>query len=59
MEDILILWMEVWWAMEEKPIHFDGSSHRLEIQSADVAGEGFELTDEVRVSISGNPYIYE
>ncbi|UII57532.1 hypothetical protein LS684_08920 [Cytobacillus spongiae] len=45
--------------MEEKPIHFDGSSHRLEIQSADVAGEGFELTDEVRVSISGNPYIYE
>ncbi|WP_180994293.1 hypothetical protein [Bacillus sp. Marseille-P3661] len=46
--------------MDQKPIHYDGS---VPIGSGvidqPVVGEPFQFTDEMRQSISGNPYNFE
>ena len=48
--------------MENTPIHYDG---RVQINdenntnSAAITNEPFEMTDEIRKNISGNPYVIE
>ncbi|GAA0328572.1 hypothetical protein GCM10008967_18820 [Bacillus carboniphilus] len=43
--------------MENKPVHYDGSAHNDELlKNEDNSNETFELTDEMRKNISGNPY---
>ncbi|WP_243296507.1 hypothetical protein [Bacillus litorisediminis] len=44
--------------MENKPLHYDGSiqsNHQLENEES--SNEAFEITEEMRKNISGNPYI--
>jgi hypothetical protein len=43
--------------MEGKPIHYDGSIQNNGDTISDFTNEPFKLTDEMRVNISGNPYI--
>lgn len=46
--------------MENKPLHYDGSIQNInEVKSEASNNEAFELTDEMRKNISGNPYITE
>lgn len=53
---ILVL-MEVDNNMENKPVHYDGSAHNDEqLKNEAYSNETFELTDEMRKNISGNPY---
>ncbi|MCA1055637.1 hypothetical protein LCM10_11635 [Rossellomorea aquimaris] len=40
--------------MEGKPFHFDGSQHNASGSTSGI--EPFELTEEMRKSISGNPF---
>ncbi|MCM3693761.1 hypothetical protein [Neobacillus niacini] len=43
--------------MTNKPIHYDGSIQNNETSTANsTVNEAFVLTDEMRASISGNPY---
>ncbi|WP_338786035.1 hypothetical protein [Metabacillus sp. FJAT-53654] len=42
--------------MESKPLHYDGSIQNVDVIESEVR-EAFELTDEMRKNISGNPYI--
>jgi hypothetical protein len=42
--------------MESKPLHYDGSIQNIDVIESE-ANEAFELTDEIRKNISGNPYI--
>jgi hypothetical protein len=44
--------------MNEKPIHFDGSFQDNELDK-EVVLEPFKLTNEIRVNLSGNPYLSE
>jgi hypothetical protein len=44
--------------MEGNTIHYDGS-YPMNIGSNDDSNEPFVLTDEMRISISGNPYTFE
>jgi hypothetical protein len=44
--------------MDGKPIHYDGSIQNNESSESDtIVNEPFRLTDEMRVNISGNPYM--
>ncbi|WP_339149441.1 MULTISPECIES: hypothetical protein [unclassified Sutcliffiella] len=44
--------------MEGKPNHYDGSVQAdLKENVAGLGNESFEMTDEMRKSIGGNPYI--
>lgn len=44
--------------MENKPLHYDGSVPNSDnIKNEETNNENFKLTDEMRKSISGNPYI--
>lgn len=44
--------------MENKPLHYDGSIQDINDFKSEVNNsEVFELTDEIRKNISGNPYI--
>ena len=44
--------------MDGKPNHFDGSMHNNETSKKDsVVVEPFRLTDEMRATISSNPYV--
>jgi hypothetical protein len=55
----MLLLMEVKLPMENKPLHFDGSLQNIsEVQSENNV-ESFVLTDEIRKSLSGNPYTNE
>lgn len=45
--------------MDNKPIHYDGSLHGTNEVEAEVISEPFEITDEIRAKISGNPYLHE
>ncbi|MDQ1146900.1 hypothetical protein QE429_003727 [Bacillus sp. SORGH_AS 510] len=40
--------------MEQKPVHYDGSSHLGQAEA--VVNEPFQMTDEMRVNIGQNPY---
>jgi hypothetical protein len=52
--------MEVDLPMTNKPIHYDGSIQNNETSvSNSTVNEPFTLTDEMRASISGNPYFSE
>ncbi len=42
--------------MDSKPLHYDGSIQNVDAFERDANNEAFELTDEMRKSISGNPY---
>ncbi len=45
--------------MENKPLHYDGS---IQSQSGTIdqnANESFKLTEEMRMNISGNPFVSE
>lgn len=45
--------------MEGKPNHYDGSV-QAEAKSNDLNGnEPFQLTDEMRANISGNPFVID
>ncbi|MDR7077017.1 hypothetical protein J2Y03_002040 [Neobacillus niacini] len=44
--------------MTNNPIHYDGSIQNNESSTSSAAvNEPFTLTDEMRVNISGNPYM--
>jgi hypothetical protein len=45
--------------MDNKPVHYDGSLQNTNEAVTIVVSEPFALTDEVRVKISGNPYLHE
>ncbi|WP_167374912.1 hypothetical protein [Gottfriedia luciferensis] len=46
--------------MENKPIHYDGSvSLNDEVTKDSYLQNDFELTNDMRTNISGNPYIFE
>ncbi|WP_216827430.1 hypothetical protein [Alkalihalobacterium elongatum] len=42
--------------MESKPIHYDGSFHNNVSSNENMNNEPFKVTDEMRASISGNPF---
>ncbi|WP_197489775.1 hypothetical protein [Rossellomorea aquimaris] len=44
--------------MENKPFHYDGSiQHISDFENEENKKEEFTLTEEMRKSISGNPYM--
>ncbi len=46
--------------MEEKLFHYDGSVHNENIANSDgLVNETFQITDEMRKTISGNPYMID
>lgn len=48
--------------MENKSIHYDGSVQMNDeghTNSVEIANETFEMTDEIRKNISGNPFAIE
>lgn len=46
--------------MEGKPIHYDGSiQSNSDLNQESMSNEPFELTEEIRSNISGNPYYYD
>ncbi|MDN3014945.1 hypothetical protein PH210_01845 [Paenibacillus sp. BSR1-1] len=48
--------MEVKGIMEQKPVHYDGSSLTSQAANESVVNEPFLMTDEMRKSIGRNPY---
>jgi hypothetical protein len=54
-----LLLTEVKIPMENKPLHFDGSLQNISTSQSEVNVEPFVLTDEIRKSLSGNPYTNE
>lgn len=40
-------------------MHYDGSIQNNQASSNETANEPFKITDEMRASITGNPYSYE
>ncbi|MEH7401946.1 hypothetical protein V7148_13250 [Gottfriedia acidiceleris] len=45
--------------MENKPVHYDGSGINEETLEQNYQQEDFQVTEEMRNNISGNPYIFE
>jgi hypothetical protein len=48
--------------MENKPIHYDGSIQTNgdnSTNSVTAANEPFEMTEEIRKNIGGNPFVIE
>ena len=45
--------------MEQKPIHYDGSSHLGQAANEALVNEPFQLTDEMRIQIGQNPYSFD
>lgn len=44
--------------LENTPLHYDGSIQNIDdLKSEANNSEAFELTDEIRKNISGNPYM--
>lgn len=43
--------------MEGKPLHYDGSIQNNANEKNEFVDEPFKLTDEIRVNLSGNPYV--
>lgn len=48
--------MEVNSPLENKPFHYDGSAQINGNSENEFNFEAFEITDEIRKNISGNPY---
>lgn len=45
--------------MEQKPVHYDGSSHLQQVETKTDSNEPFLMTDEMRQNIGKNPYAME
>ncbi|MBM7691151.1 hypothetical protein JOC77_000556 [Peribacillus deserti] len=45
--------------MEQKPEHYDGSPLEFFMDDFSPAQQPFQITSEMRASISGNPYTFE
>ena len=45
--------------MENKPLHYDGSLQSLATNQSEAINEPFVITDEIRKSLSGNPFTNE
>ncbi|SFD50358.1 MULTISPECIES: hypothetical protein [Bacillaceae] len=45
--------------MENKLTHYDGSGINKEVFEQNFQQEDFQVTEEMRTNISGNPYIFE
>ena len=46
--------------MEEKIFHYDGSVQHENVANSDgLLNEAFQITDEIRKTISGNPYMID
>ena len=43
--------------MDTKPIHYDGSNQNNETPADSIIKEPFILTDDMRINLSGNPYL--
>jgi hypothetical protein len=48
--------VEVNGIMEQKPIHYDGSSQLGQATNEALGNDPFQLTDEWRINIGRNPY---
>jgi hypothetical protein len=48
--------VEVIGIMEQKPVHYDGSSQLDQAANESVVNEPFSMTDEMRINIGRNPY---
>lgn len=48
--------VEVNGIMEQKPVHYDGSSQQVQATNESLGNEPFQLTDEMRMNIGRNPY---
>ncbi|WP_202171291.1 hypothetical protein [Bacillus sp. USDA818B3_A] len=44
--------------MEQKPVHYDGSSHLGQAAAEALVNEPFQMTDEMRQNIGQNPYSF-
>lgn len=55
----MLLLTEVKLPMENKPLHFDGSLQNISASQSEVSVEPFVLTDEIRKTLSANPYTNE
>ncbi|MEH7414240.1 hypothetical protein V7266_02985 [Neobacillus drentensis] len=42
--------------MEQKPVHYDGSSQLGLAASEEIVNEPFQMTDELRLNIGRNPF---
>ncbi len=46
--------------MEQKPNHYDGSvSFDYAVNNESHSNEPYQITDEMRLNIGGNPYFFE
>ena len=45
--------------LEQKPVHYDGSSHLGQATNEALVNEPFQLTDEMRINIGRNPYSFD
>jgi len=45
--------------MGNKPVHYDGSGISEEVFEQNTQQEDFQVTEEMRNNLSGNPYIFE
>ena len=46
--------------MEQKPNHYDGSFQLDYSENNDLnSNESFQITDEMRMNMGGNPYFFE
>ena len=48
--------VEVNGIMEQKPVHYDGSSQLGQATNEALVNEPFQMTDEMRINIGRNPY---
>jgi hypothetical protein len=48
--------VEVNGIMEQKPVHYDGSSQLGQAATEALVNEPFQMTDEMRLNIGQNPY---
>lgn len=52
----IVVMAEVKGHMEQKPVHYDGSSLLGQATNESLVNETFQMTDEMRSNIGRNPY---
>ena len=52
----IVVMVEVKGNMEQKPVHYDGSSQLGQATNETMVNEPFHMTDEMRSNIGLNPY---
>ncbi|MGE8078797.1 hypothetical protein [Peribacillus loiseleuriae] len=46
--------------MEKKPTHYDGSVSFDDVENSEsYSNEPYQITDEMRLAIGGNPYFFD